>query len=94
MISLRDIDKPGYDAKNITEYYSEHCLVFARIIFISANTIALHPSEEDASLSVSTSSRLPDGEIRQLMPLQLCNPAGRRKQIKVVLYIGLNLAWA
>ncbi len=24
IISLGDIDKPGYGAKNITEYYSEH----------------------------------------------------------------------
>jgi hypothetical protein len=36
IISLRDIDKPGYGAKNITEYYSEHCRI---LITISSNRI-------------------------------------------------------
>ncbi len=27
MILQRDIDKPRYGAKNMTEYYLEHCLM-------------------------------------------------------------------
>jgi hypothetical protein len=39
MISLCDIDKPRYDAKNITEYYSEHWLAPVTMIVFPAKEV-------------------------------------------------------
>ncbi len=61
IISLRDIDKPGYGAKNITEYYSEHWVEFCATIVVEREADDCDHDEEDAKREESEKPHF-DGE--------------------------------